>query len=574
MSTLDVFSTSITYRYKTRVCSIASLVVFILTTALVILPLILAYQSGGFWMRNRVYIEIPLVQFTHKYLLIAEGDFDSTPIICSTFSVYQLNPIKDDCTLVKIQQLDINNDKHNDLFKFNFLFYSRAPVKSIKLLFFFQLKLRDAVYNKIDSLAMINYILPHESQKINIISDLKLNQKGLLKCDNFQDIINNNVNNETIELHDHSLDQVLSYYARKKFSLEVTNIQATWESGFAASEPVSISGELFYLDQHLNYQPCLWEELKQAWIQYLSLFLALSYLVKKFLRYLFNKGHLRSYIVVPWENKKAIKAREEIKMTTRSKEKVVAAFRKIFRSSEKITSHHSQEDASSSTNSPRRLLGRHRPDAVTPAESHLKEDPGTSTHRLCTCKSKKSHLGNCPAQTSIPERGVRLRRLMKELSEIQKSQHQRDATFTAELVNDNLFEWHVRLHKIDPESELAADMRELNIPHILLHITFPENFPFAPPFMRVISPRIEKGFVMEGGAICMELLTPRGWASAYTIEAVITQFAASIVKGQGRIARKPKTNKEFNRRSAEESFRSLVKAHEKYGWVTPPLAEG
>lgn len=132
----------------------------------------------------------------------------------------------------------------------------------------------------------------------------------------------------------------------------------------------------------------------------------------------------------------------------------------------------------------------------------------------------------------MPERGVRLRRLMKELSEIQRSQHRRDSAFTAELVSDNLFEWHVRLHKIDPDSELAADMRELDIPHILLHVIFPETFPFAPPFMRVISPRIEKGFVMEGGAICMELLTPRGWASAYTIEAVITQFAASIVKGQ------------------------------------------
>lgn len=125
-----------------------------------------------------------------------------------------------------------------------------------------------------------------------------------------------------------------------------------------------------------------------------------------------------------------------------------------------------------------------------------------------------------------------LRRLMKELSEIQRMQNHRDSTFTAELVNDNLYEWHVRLHKIDPESELAADMRKLDIPHILLHIIFPENFPFAPPFMRVISPRIEKGFVMEGGAICMELLTPRGWASAYTVEAMITQFAASIVKGR------------------------------------------
>lgn len=132
----------------------------------------------------------------------------------------------------------------------------------------------------------------------------------------------------------------------------------------------------------------------------------------------------------------------------------------------------------------------------------------------------------------VSERGIRLRRLMKEYSEIQRMEHRPDSTFTAELVNDNLFEWHIRLHKIDPESKLATDMGELGIPHILLHVKFPDNFPFTPPFMRVISPRIEKGYVMEGGAICMELLTPRGWASAYTIEAVITQFAASVVKGQ------------------------------------------
>ncbi|XP_014469347.1 PREDICTED: ubiquitin-conjugating enzyme E2Q-like protein CG4502 [Dinoponera quadriceps] len=259
-------------------------------------------------------------------------------------------------------------------------------------------------------------------------------------------------------------------------------------------------------------------------------------------------------------------------MTTRSKEKVVAAFRKLFRSSDKITE---QEGASGSTGSPsRRLLSRHhRPDAVTPAASSMPENSGSSRadHGSCFFKSKKSS-GTSGQTMSMAEKG--LRRLMKELSEIQRMQHHRDSTFTAELVNDNLFEWHVRLHKIDPESELAADMRELDIPHILLHVIFPENFPFAPPFMRVISPRIEKGFVMEGGAICMELLTPRGWASAYTVEAVITQFAASIVKGRGRVARKPKSNKEFTQRSAEESFKSVVKTHEKYGWVTPPLAEG
>lgn len=61
------------------------------------------------------------------------------------------------------------------------------------------------------------------------------------------------------------------------------------------------------------------------------------------------------------------------------------------------------------------------------------------------------------------------------------------------MINDNLFEWHVKLFKIDYESPLAQDMVELNVPFILLHLIFPDNFPFAPPFMRVVEPRIEKG---------------------------------------------------------------------------------
>lgn len=279
-------------------------------------------------------------------------------------------------------------------------------------------------------------------------------------------------------------------------------------------------------------------------------------------------------------------------MSSRSKEKMAAAFRKLFRSSQKIGDPEGAvggQGCSGGSGSPaRRLLSRHgyHRDAVIPAEGNL-ELPAPSSRKSVAdlFKSKKSSGASSSssgdkqmsaAASSASQRTVRTRRLMKELREIQRIQQQyrHEPVFTVELVNDNLFEWHVKLYRIDSESELATDMRDMGIPYILLHIVFPDNFPFAPPFMRVISPRIEKGFVMEGGAICMELLTPRGWASAYTVEAVVMQFAASIVKGQGRIAKKHKGSKDFNRRSAEESFRSLVKTHEKYGWVTPPLADG
>ncbi|KAL4630000.1 ubiquitin-conjugating enzyme E2Q-like protein 1 isoform X1 [Arapaima gigas] len=167
---------------------------------------------------------------------------------------------------------------------------------------------------------------------------------------------------------------------------------------------------------------------------------------------------------------------------------------------------------------------------------------------------------------------VRTRRLMKELQEIRRLG---DNFITVELADDNLFDWNVKLHQVDKDSALWQDMKETNTEYILLNVTFPDNFPFAPPFVRVLTPRLENGYVLDGGAICMELLTPRGWSSAYTVEAVMRQFAASLVKGQGRICRKAgKSKKAFSRKEAEATFKSLVKTHEKYGWVSPPVSDG
>ncbi|XP_035679520.1 ubiquitin-conjugating enzyme E2Q-like protein 1 [Branchiostoma floridae] len=166
---------------------------------------------------------------------------------------------------------------------------------------------------------------------------------------------------------------------------------------------------------------------------------------------------------------------------------------------------------------------------------------------------------------------VRSRRLMRELQEVRKH---KDGVFEVDLVEDNLYEWNVKLYKVDPDSEFYQDMQEVGTEFVLLNLTFPENFPFSPPFMRVLTPKIENGYVMDGGAICMELLTPKGWSSAYTVEAIILQFSASLVKGRGRINRKTKKKDTYTRSHAEASFRNVVKTHEKYGWVTPPAGDG
>ncbi|XP_073852545.1 ubiquitin-conjugating enzyme E2 Q2 isoform X14 [Macaca fascicularis] len=62
-----------------------------------------------------------------------------------------------------------------------------------------------------------------------------------------------------------------------------------------------------------------------------------------------------------------------------------------------------------------------------------------------------------------------------------------------------------------------------------------DNFPFDPPFVRVVLPVLSGGYVLGGGALCMELLTKQGWSSAYSIESVIMQINATLVKGKARV---------------------------------------
>ncbi len=100
-----------------------------------------------------------------------------------------------------------------------------------------------------------------------------------------------------------------------------------------------------------------------------------------------------------------------------------------------------------------------------------------------------------------------------------------------------------------------------------------DNFPFEPPFVRVVYPVIQNGYVLSGGAICMELLTKQGWSSAYCIESVILQIAATLVKGDARIDFKSKQGA-YSLSRAQCAFKALQQIHEKNGWYTPPKEDG
>jgi ubiquitin-conjugating enzyme E2 Q len=127
------------------------------------------------------------------------------------------------------------------------------------------------------------------------------------------------------------------------------------------------------------------------------------------------------------------------------------------------------------------------------------------------------------------------RRLAQDLYRIM-SQDTEAAGFDLEPVGDDMGKWRIRVFHFDKDSNLAKDMLVLNIPHIELEMTFPEHYPFEPPFVQVLRPRFKRqtGFVMSG-AICMELLTRDGWNPVNDIESVIVSIRSLLVVGDGRL---------------------------------------
>ena len=55
--------------------------------------------------------------------------------------------------------------------------------------------------------------------------------------------------------------------------------------------------------------------------------------------------------------------------------------------------------------------------------------------------------------------------------------------FTVELEKDSLYEWHVKLLKVDSDSQLASDLKQMELTtkqnSLHFHFVFKETFPYV-----------------------------------------------------------------------------------------------
>lgn len=132
----------------------------------------------------------------------------------------------------------------------------------------------------------------------------------------------------------------------------------------------------------------------------------------------------------------------------------------------------------------------------------------------------------------------------------------------------NVYQWIVELHSFESHLPLANDMKDRGLKSIVLEIRFGKEYPYSPPFVRVIRPRFLPfmagggGHVTGGGALCMELLTNNGWSAVSSIESVLLQVRLAISSTDPKPARLERGPvREYDINEAIEAFQRACRTH-------------
>ncbi|KAF2480142.1 hypothetical protein BDY17DRAFT_303302 [Neohortaea acidophila] len=217
--------------------------------------------------------------------------------------------------------------------------------------------------------------------------------------------------------------------------------------------------------------------------------------------------------------------------------------------------------------------------ATSAAPKKIEKPPGTPTDFLPgTLDFSKLPLMPMPTYAT----SATTKRLMKELQAVAKAQELTPAGDLGWYIDveqiENVYQWIVELHSFHTfeikgkKLPLADDMKKQDVKSIVLEIRFNKDFPFTPPYVRVIRPRFLTmlqgggGHIVAGGAMCMELLTNTGWSSVSSMESVLMQVRLAIASEP--FARlDTRSRGEYGTGEAADGY---VRACNTHGWQIPP----
>jgi len=185
--------------------------------------------------------------------------------------------------------IDSNADQKPDLYIFNFTIYkSPISLKNLKIFIQFEYILRERINLDMTGIALADVSLPNGASEVYIDGDLRFKQRNPLKS---AKVVRKEYN-ESVFKQDRPVDNLwertlLRYYDRNE-TLVYNFDYSTKAAGDGLKVKVNLVVRIPTYET-VVYQPLFIQNLKFAWIQYLSLLIPLWYLVSSFAHYVFSQ---------------------------------------------------------------------------------------------------------------------------------------------------------------------------------------------------------------------------------------------------------------------------------------------
>lgn len=284
----EIHSHPLLQRYKAHVCSTASIFNIFIIGLTYIPPLLIAYFSQGFWLKESTYREQPEVSFKHQLIVIVQGSAVNSLVAYSTYQNFN-NLLGDKLRIPLIQshEVDTNQDGKKDFLNFEI----QVPMKdsenvnSVQLLFFFDYKLHRFSTLQMESLAYIHYNSPIAGATFETEGELKLKQKYSLPHKGIYSTYNVPiVDSSSVFLDAYDLSTIFSKYQSRNISTDYISRYPIWKGGRSSSTPFIVKGKIHYPEETVMYRPGFWQLIKVAWVQYLAVLFVFLFVFGKIRR--------------------------------------------------------------------------------------------------------------------------------------------------------------------------------------------------------------------------------------------------------------------------------------------------
>ena len=302
---------------------------------LIILPLIIAYNSTGFWYKEGIYFEQPHVNYRYQAIVEVYGtagfdrssssqareDIQQKPLLLYYSSSSKLNQMHGNQfrpATIQSAEMDDDRDGINERLEFNMVM-PLAPneqVTGVSAVLLNDVTISERARYQFDAATLISFDGGSAINNLRVDGDVMVRQswplstKGGFKVPYSGDPLLTREISPGMSASDLSIQHIMAETATRNLS---TVFRPTYTIATRPHEPAMVDLDPRYFnmtvsmrvpEQPLWYTPNASEVLKWAWMQYISFFVLIGWLLFRLNSYVFRHQLLPSYPVADIVNEK------------------------------------------------------------------------------------------------------------------------------------------------------------------------------------------------------------------------------------------------------------------------------